>query len=29
MNDDDVRRIVRETVRETPIELGLDVSTPE
>jgi len=29
MNDDDIRSIVRETVRETLIELGLDVSTPE
>ena len=29
MNDEQIRRIVRETVRETLIELGLDVSTPE
>ena len=29
MTDDQIRRIVRETVRETLIELGLDVSSPE
>jgi len=29
MTDDDIRRIVRETVRETLIGLGLDVSSPD
>ncbi len=29
MTDEQIRRVVRQTVRETLIELGLDVSSPD